>query len=241
MSLNRETIKYIAIFIMLLNHILKLFIESGSLFYELFLDLGHFTAITMCYFLVEGFYRTHSRKKYALRLLIFAIISEIPYCLAFTKNGILEFVGLNMLFSLFICFLILTAIENISSKSKKINIIIGLIFLSLFSDWALSAPLFTLLFVWARGSKNKTKIAFIVSSFLYGTLKFICKIEDFSLSTNIIYSLGDMLGIILSGITIVYLYNGKQMNKSRKFSKWFFYLFYPVHLLILGVIRILCL
>ena len=33
----------------------------------------------MCFFLVEGYRYTHSRKKYALRLLIFALISQVPY------------------------------------------------------------------------------------------------------------------------------------------------------------------
>ena len=37
----------------------------------------------MCYFLVEGFYYTHSRRKYGERLLIFAGISQVPYMIAF--------------------------------------------------------------------------------------------------------------------------------------------------------------
>ena len=97
--LNRDTIKYIAMFTMLLNHISTIFMESGKFVSELFLNAGYFTAIIMCYFLVEGYQYTHSKKKYAFRLIIYALISEIPYCLAFTKNGVLEFCGLNMLFT----------------------------------------------------------------------------------------------------------------------------------------------
>ena len=98
--LNRDTIKYIAMFTMLLNHISKIFMESGNFVSEVFLNVGYFTAIIMCYFLVEGYQYTHSKKKYAYRLIIYALISEMPYCLAFTENGVLKFCGLNMLFTL---------------------------------------------------------------------------------------------------------------------------------------------
>ena len=113
--LNRDAIKYIAMFLMLLNHISTIFMKSGKLWSELFIDLGYFTAIVMCYFLVEGYQYTHSKKNYAIRLLIFALISEFPYCFAFTESGILEFQGLNMLFTLLICFCILTVVEKVYS------------------------------------------------------------------------------------------------------------------------------
>ena len=62
--LNRDVIKYIAMITMLLNHISTVFMEPGTLLAELFLDIGYFTAITMSYFLVEGFHHARSRKKY---------------------------------------------------------------------------------------------------------------------------------------------------------------------------------
>lgn len=56
--LNRDVIKYIAMTAMLLNHIANIFLVPGTLWYEVLVDIGYFTAITMCYFLVEGF-RVH--------------------------------------------------------------------------------------------------------------------------------------------------------------------------------------
>ena len=75
-GLTRDAIKYLAIFTMLLNHIANVLLPENTILWEVFIDIGYFTAITMCYFLVEGFYYTHSRRKYGERLLIFAGISQ---------------------------------------------------------------------------------------------------------------------------------------------------------------------
>ena len=55
---------------------------------------------------------------------------------------------------------------------------------------------------------------------------------------SLFYAFLSCCGILLAEIAIVHLYNGKRTEKGRTFFKWFFYLFYPVHLLILGLIRI---
>ena len=41
--------------------------------------------------------------------------------------------------------------------------------------------------------------------------------------------------LLLSGVVILCFYNGKRAEHGRKFSQWFFYLFYPLHLLIIGL------
>ncbi len=241
--LNRDVIKYIAMFLMLLNHIATIFMESGpmagQMITELFLSLGYFTAPVMCYFLVEGFYYTGSRKKYATRLLIFAMLSELPFCLAFTSKGILQFQGFNMLFTLFLCFEIVRAVEKIRDRLSKIAVVTGLMILSLMSDWAILGPVYTLLFLWSRDSKAKTRYAFLMATLLFGIIDFLGGIGRFPLKTNMEYALVGMFGVGLAGLVICCFYNGKQMQKGKRFSKWFFYCFYPGHLLILGLIRIL--
>lgn len=236
--LNRDVIKYIAMLTMLLNHISTIFMESGSFLSEFFLDIGYFTAITMCYFLVEGYQYTHSKKAYAIRLLLFALISEVPYCLAFTQDGIIGFEGLNMMFTLLICFGILVVFERTSNKGLRFTYTLFSIIFSLFCSWAILAPIFTLLFIWSKGSDKKIKLSFIIAVLLFAAFNLAGGIGRFSVTTNILYALGSMVGTGLSGIVIVYLYNGKRLEKGRGFSKWFFYWFYPVHLLILGLIRI---
>ena len=50
----------------------------------------------MIYFLVEGYSYTHSKKTYFLRLSIVALLSQVPFDLAFTQKGILDFVAFNI-------------------------------------------------------------------------------------------------------------------------------------------------
>ena len=60
--MNRDQIKYAAMFTMLLNHIANIFLEPGTFLFEVMVDVGYFTAITMCYFLVEGYGYTCSKE-----------------------------------------------------------------------------------------------------------------------------------------------------------------------------------
>ena len=241
-GLNRDVIKYIAMFTMLLNHIANIFLTPGTAAHVLLVDIGYFTAPVMCFFLVEGYHYTHSKKRYALRLFLFAVLSEFPFCLAFseTYNGVegISFCGFNMIFTLFLCFCILLVREYVMDVGMKMLLIAGLVILSMFSDWALLAPVFTLLFAWAGKDWEKVKRAFVIGTVLFAFSGF----TPGAGGTETWISLGEALlsagGVALAGIVIVCFYNGKRMDRGRQFSKWFFYLFYPGHLLVLGLIRI---
>ncbi len=237
-GLNRDVIKYIAAFTMLLNHIANIFLVPGTFLYQLLVDVGYFTAITMCYFLVEGYDYTHSRRNYLLRLLFSAVISELPFCLAFTEKGILEFCGMNMMFTLFLCFLIIMTVRGSLVGGRGKWIVSGLVLVSLISDWAVFAPAFTLLFLRDRGDRESLKRDYAYAAAAFGIACFLGMLDRLSLAANLLSTLGAMAAILCSGFCVLYLYNGKRMERGRTFSKWFFYLFYPGHLLALGLIRI---
>ena len=229
--LNRDVIKYIAVTAMLLNHIANIFLVPGTLWYEVLVDIGYFTAITMCYFLVEGFRYTHSRKQYALRLFGFGVVSQVPFSMAFAQNGILEFQDFNMMFTLFLCFCILLCIETIRNRFLRGVLIVLLIFGSLFCDWSLLAPVFTLLFAWAGGNRTRQKAAFGAAALLYGGMAGLG-------SGQVWEAVGCAVPILVSAFVILYLYNGRRAARGRTFYKWFFYAFYPAHLLVLGLLRL---
>ena len=175
----------------------------------------------MCYFLVEGFYKTSSRRAYAKRLFVFALVSQVPYFLAFNREAAV----LNMMFSLLFSFLILCVFHGEAFRRGKGQLqIAGLFFLSVFSDWSALAPAFTLqktfLFVTAVVGINEA--ASVAQT--EGVLGF---------PEGAVRVLFSMIGPALAGLCILYGYNGERAKKGRQVLKWFFYGFYPLHLLLL--------
>ena len=62
-KLTRDEVKYLAAFTMVLNHLANAgLVPEGTFLHDAFINIGYFTAITMCWFLVEGFYHTRSVK-----------------------------------------------------------------------------------------------------------------------------------------------------------------------------------
>ena len=166
-ELNRDQIKYIAVFTMLLNHVANIFLQPGTFACEALKDIGYFTAPVMCWFLVEGYRYTRSVKKYAGRLLIFAVISQLPYYLAFARNHLAPWYTLNMIFTLFLCLCLMIAEEKISDPGKKSLVVLGIIAVSSICDWAILAPLYTLWFYRAGEDPKRRKKAFFIAALVF--------------------------------------------------------------------------
>lgn len=226
--LNRDTIKYIAVFTMLLNHIANVFLSPDSLIFEVLVDAGYFTAITMCYFLVEGYSHTRSKRLYGQRLLLFAFLSQIPFFLAF------GYFSLNMMFTLFFCFLILVSLERIQDASRRKWAVAGLVFLTVFCDWAVFAAAFTILFAKNSGNREGLRRTYRISYLAFALSNTLNYLMITTPLPALLHGLCSGLGILASGYCILYLYNGRQAQRGRSFSKWFFYIFYPAHLLLLA-------
>ena len=230
-GLTRDAIKMIAMLTMFFNHFSHVFLTAGTYPAEFLKGIGYFTAPVMCYFLVEGFYYTHSRRKYGERLLIFAGISQVPYMMAF------DFSQLNMIFTLFICFMILVIQDKMMVSKWRIPLTLILLVLSVYSDWAILAPVFTIWFHAAWGNRKKMVQAYGIGAVLFAAFNYASYAETLPAAQALLHALLSAIGIIVSGIIIICFYNGKKSEKAPKFSKWFFYIFYPAHLLILSLIK----
>ena len=238
--LNRDAIKAIAMATMLLNHIANALLSPQSPWFEPLVNIGYFTAVTMCYFLAEGYGYTHDRKAYALRLLGFALIAQIPYQLA------LGFFQLNMLFTLLVCFGIVHVWVSWGADKgpQKVLAVLGLFFASLFMDWAILAPVFTLMFAsWrygdapACGTRSVLALVFLGDAVIF----FFQSLPANWTVQTALHTAASTLGILAAGAVILLFYNGKRAQHGRVFWKWFFYLFYPAHLAVLAAIKLLVL
>ena len=123
---------------------------------------GRITAPVMCWFLVQGFIHTSSKKKYAIRLLIFAALSQIPYALV--RSDVSFFAGLNVIYTLLVSFLMLCVLDSKLETFPKWVIIIALLALSMLGDWALFAPLMVLFFYYFRDNRKRLILFYSLAS-----------------------------------------------------------------------------
>ena len=234
--MNRTQLKYIAITAMLLDHIGMLFggffmhTTWGPALYFVLRFLGRLTAPIMCFFLTEGYIFTHSRKNYALRLLIFAIVSQVPYALA--HNNSLLTPDFNMLFMLLISLAVLRVLESGIKEYFKFFLVFVLMGFTCYCDWGFFGPLMVICFYVFR--EKPLKLVLFYCLIVLGINVLSC----FFLPVKGIewYSELWQLGLFLF-IPVLYVYNGEGGQKNA-FNKWFFYIFYPLHLLILWAIKL---
>ena len=117
-GISSTTIKIIAVVTMLIDHIGAILITyyDNKIVNFILRLIGRIAFPLFAFCLAEGFAHTSSRKKYAIRLLVAAIISEPAYNLAFAQMNIDFLKQQNVLFTFFIAFCVLWVIENIKNK-----------------------------------------------------------------------------------------------------------------------------
>ena len=230
--LNREAIKYIAVIAMTFNHIAHAsLLPYGSPLYELFVDIGYVTAVTMSFFLVEGYHYTRSKARYCLRLFLFALLAQAPYSAAFQTDT------LNMFFTLWLCFLILLVLDRVPYWILRIPILAVLVFLSLFCDWPLTIAVSTILFAWSRRDKRRQVLSYALAALLHGYMEYAYFSTVYAAGDGALHALGAAVPMGVSAVLTLGLYNGTQARNHRAFHRWFFYIYYPAHLTLLCLIR----
>ena len=227
--LSGSWLKMIAMVVMAIDHVAAYILRYNPDFtvalftmgnkqiswYFLMRSIGRLAFPLFAFLLVEGFLHTHDRMKYGRNLLVFALLSEIPYDLV--RRDSLFAAGQNVFFTLFLGFLALWAVrtweEGKYSPTRLTIMLFSLIGVGILlrSDYGGYGVSFILLLYVMR--RNRILQAAIGCCFL-GT-RWIAGLAFIPIN----------------------LYNGQRGFIQGPIGKYFFYIFYPLHLLTIYFVR----
>lgn len=224
--MSSRILKIIAIITMTIDHIGLYLMEYGTTYYYVFRAVGRIAYPLFAFFIAEGFFHSHNLKKYFLRLLAYALVVEIAI----------------------IVYSLITKDNQILIANVLWPLVMGLLCLILLSrkEWYLKIMVLPLLVL-----AEITQIPY--GAYGIGTIIIFGIYRDFRLQALFIvimsilfidYPLLELIGagslakypwiqwFSVLALIPIYFYNGK-LGRS---SKWFFYIYYPVHLgLILAI------
>ena len=227
--LNGFHLKLIAICTMLIDH-MGYTLFPGVMWLRC---VGRVAFPIFCFLIAEGCVYTHDRKKYALRLLVFALLSEIPFNLM-NSGMIWDPYDQNVLWTLLLGALVCWLMDWALKKCTPLSFVLtGAAMVAAY--WLLEA------FRTDYGGWGMLLVAA-----LYGVhrapsgavVKMIA--QAFGLAFFSIGVMGGYLSIelwSLAALVPIWLYNG-QRGFSNKAVQYGFYAFYPVHILALSLIAI---
>lgn len=190
--------------------------------YYLLRIIGRIAFPIYCFQLVEGFHYTKDRKKYAWRLIIGMILSEIPFDLAL-NDALIDWSSNSVMITLLLGVLLMTGMECFPGWWKLLAIppFYG-IAEWLGCDYGGNGMLLIAMLYLTRGVPKESlwRIAGFAVLLWFGA-----KIQIGPVTVPI-----EIFGLL--ALIPIFCYDGRKLTKN-KWIQWEFYLFYPVHLLIL--------
>lgn len=241
--LTANALKLIAIAAMTVDHIAWLLFPGypKEILPIIMHIIGRITCPIMCYLVAEGYHHTKDIRKYTRRMLIFALVSHFAYIFAFAdfvdwRSFIPFYYGsvLNQTSVMWplACGLMMLRISfstKIRKNTVKVLLILLLCIVSFPSDWSCIAALCILAFGTNRGNFKAQMLWMVFYVAIYAIVYFFCLDKAYGIL---------QMAVILA-IPLILLYNGQRSKSQRanRFMKWFFYIYYPLHLLVLGLLK----
>ena len=248
-------LKIIALVSMLIDHILTsgvvnqgylmewfhLDIPSSAAILNIIQPVGRLAFPIFAYMIAEGMRHTRSRTRYILQLLLFGLISECGFDMAFSPilsvpgqwmRLFTPLINLNIFFTLALGALGIKLYERTKVKFQKIALIFpalcAIAALILNTDYSLFGVLLIYAAYFPKGKASRLLSMSAVLAVLYLGYSFYW-FTSFSSGCIV-----DFVAACLS-LGLLALYNGKRGRKI----KWLFYAFYPAHLMILTAIKLI--
>ena len=240
--LDSNQLKLIAIIAMTVDHIAWAMFDGypTALLPLVMHIIGRLTCPIMCYFIAEGYHYTRNINKYTFRLFAFAFVSHFAYI--FASNDFVDFKSFipfyygnflnqtSVMWSLAWGLVMLRIADSKRIKSiYKVLLVILICIINLPSDWSCIAALCIMAIGTNRGDFRKQMSWMIFYVALYSLVYFFAIDKAYGIL---------QMGVVLS-IPVIAMYNGERGKnpKINKFMKWFFYIFYPAHLFVIGLIN----
>lgn len=225
-GISQETLKLIACITMLIDHIGAVFVPGYAL-----RCIGRLSFPIYCFLIAEGSHYTRSPKKYALRMLLMAAASEVGYDLAFYGGFTLH--RQNVMLTLLMGFFALEVMKKCPNTGLKIMAAVPFAIVAEFcrSDYGAEGVMVIALFALTRELPHKHLLQFLGMAFIFSSMSSaeIFRIGNFPIQMQELGALA---------ILPIALYSGKKATTSKA-VQWGFYLFYPVHLLVLWLIKLI--
>ena len=222
-GLNGNQIKLLACAAMFCDHAVKAWGIYGPARVILSQVFGRIAFPIYCFFLAEGFFHTTNRKKYLLRMVIFAALAEVPFDLVIFRTAWYPQYQ-NTLWALSLGLVMFFCLSGIGSR-REMSFRLSAFLQGLVIAGFAAAAHFVHVDYHARG--------LLAMAFAY----YLCKRRPASLAAfweSVCLNLNRFAnpGAFFSLIPL-YFYNGKRGDKKLKY---FYYIFYPAHLLFLYVV-----
>lgn len=234
LSLSSAALHIIAMTIMLMDHLWATLLPGQNWL----TCVGRIAFPIFAFMTVEGYFHTHDVKRYMLRLLVFALISELPFNLMYSGTLIYPY-HQNVLWTLLLGLFGIWLMER--AKGKVMRYVLTAVAVVLVSvclatlgmvDYFAPGVLTVFAFYFFRGKKWWCILGQIVAMYwinieLLGGQYYPISLFglDFELCEQ---------GLALLALIPIWLYHGRQGHHSKAF-KWTCYAFYPVHMLLLGL------
>ena len=206
--------------------------------------IGRITFPVYAFLIVEGYFHTKSLRKYVLRLLVFAVISEIPFNLAM-GSSVFYPIHQNVLWSFLIAIGLIHWNEKARATQKVwkqiivgcVTVVLGyLVGLLTMVDYYHAGILTALAFYFFRERKwwgflGQLICLWYINVELLGGFTYEIRIGEETL-----YLIRQSFALL--ALIPIWLYSGRK-GKSSKALQYGFYAFYPVHMLLLSLPRLL--
>lgn len=223
LKLSSFQLKVFAMIFMVMDHLYTYLNLKGGIDIPIWFGyIGKISAPIFFYLIVEGFFHTRNRKKYMVRLFSFGVLMVGFDLLLGINNNIFLSLGLSVA--------LMTAIE-FGKKSERYGLssvlAIGIGLLGMLTEASIYGVIMTLIFYFLREKKGWMVFTFILCSILpvFGAIS----MGSYFLESIFIW---DYQWMMILSIPFILLYSG-ELGLKNKFTKWMFYLFYPLHLIVI--------